>query len=173
MHFHQVAQFHVSDVDDEIPQEAIRRMGVGFFRPIEEPLVVDREGQCSTHVEPSSSSELQATATGVTAAPNQVSDQDPQQQPLLPPVARPETPAILTGESGGPEIPAPQAGDSSLHPAEESSAQDLGSPSSSINADMLSGNQGQLTGQDGDSNDQDDQVIPPRSNEDIEARRQV
>ena len=38
---------------------------------------------------------------------------------------------------------------------------------------MFSGNQGQLAGQDGDSNDQDDQVIPPRSNEDIEARHQA
>ena len=31
----QVAQFHVRDVDDEQPQEAIQRMGVGFYRPIE------------------------------------------------------------------------------------------------------------------------------------------
>ena len=30
--------------------------------------------------------------------------------------------------------------------------------------------QGQHSGQDGDPNDQDDQVISPRSNEDIEAR---
>ena len=39
-------------------------MGVGFYRPVEEPLVAEREGQCSTQVEPSSSSELQATAAG-------------------------------------------------------------------------------------------------------------
>ena len=31
----QVAQFHVRDVDDEQPHEAIHRMGVGFYRPIE------------------------------------------------------------------------------------------------------------------------------------------
>ena len=37
-------QVDVCDADVEIPQEAIRRMGVGFFRPIEEPLVADREG---------------------------------------------------------------------------------------------------------------------------------
>jgi hypothetical protein len=36
------------DVDDEIPQESIRRMGVGFFCPIEGHLVADREGLCST-----------------------------------------------------------------------------------------------------------------------------
>jgi hypothetical protein len=29
------------DVDDEIPQDDIRRMGVGFFRPIEAHLVAD------------------------------------------------------------------------------------------------------------------------------------
>ena len=39
-------QVGVCDADVEIPQDAIRRMGVGFFRPIEEPLVADREGQC-------------------------------------------------------------------------------------------------------------------------------
>jgi hypothetical protein len=43
------------DVDDEIPREAIGRMGVGFFRPIEGHLVTDWEGLCSTQVEPSSS----------------------------------------------------------------------------------------------------------------------
>jgi hypothetical protein len=31
--------------------------------------------------------------------------------------------------------------------------------------------QGQVDGQDGDQNDQDDQVIPQRSNKEIEARR--
>jgi hypothetical protein len=31
------------DVDYEIPQDAIRRMGVGFFCPIEGHLMVDRE----------------------------------------------------------------------------------------------------------------------------------
>ena len=41
--------------DDEIPQDAIGRMGVGFFRPIEGHLVADREELCSTQVEPSSS----------------------------------------------------------------------------------------------------------------------
>jgi hypothetical protein len=29
------------DVDDEIPQDAIRRMGMGFIRPIEGHLVAD------------------------------------------------------------------------------------------------------------------------------------
>jgi hypothetical protein len=50
-----VGQVDVCDVGDEIPHEAIGRMGVGFFRPIEEPLMVEREGLCSTQVEPSPS----------------------------------------------------------------------------------------------------------------------
>ena len=50
------------DVDDEMPQDAIRRMGAGFIRPVEEPLVADREEQCSTQVEPSSSQHQQARA---------------------------------------------------------------------------------------------------------------
>ena len=41
------------DVGDEIPPQAIRRMGIGQILPIEEPLVAEGEGQCSTQVEPS------------------------------------------------------------------------------------------------------------------------
>jgi hypothetical protein len=40
-----VGQSDLNDVGDEIPPEAIRRMGVGFFLPIEEPLVAEGEGQ--------------------------------------------------------------------------------------------------------------------------------
>ena len=53
----QVAQFHVSDVDVEIPHDAIRRMGMGFFCPIEGHPLADREELCSTQVEPSSTQE--------------------------------------------------------------------------------------------------------------------
>src|SRR6187401_3686998 len=49
----QVEQSGTCDVGDEIPPQAIRRMGVGYILPIEEPLVADGEGQCSTQVEPS------------------------------------------------------------------------------------------------------------------------
>ena len=51
----QVEQSGTCDVGDEIPPQAIRRMGVGFILPIEEPLVAEGEGQCSTQVEPSPS----------------------------------------------------------------------------------------------------------------------
>ena len=43
-----------SCVDDEMSREAIGRIIVGFYCPIEGHLVPDREGLCSTHVEPSS-----------------------------------------------------------------------------------------------------------------------
>ena len=46
-------------------------------------------------------------------------------------------------------------------------------PSPSFVEDVHNDDQGQHSGQDGDSNDQDDQVIPPRSNRDIEARRKA
>src|SRR4051812_37881665 len=60
----QVGQSDLNDVGDEIPPEAIRRMGVGHFLPVEEPLVVEREGQCSTHVEPSPRQDLQEQDEG-------------------------------------------------------------------------------------------------------------
>ena len=74
-----MSQPNVSDVDVEIPQDAIRRMGVGFFRPIEGHLLADREELCSTQVEPSTTSELQASAAGATNAPNHGQTQDPPQ----------------------------------------------------------------------------------------------
>ena len=49
----QVEQSGTCDVGDEIPSQAIRRMGVGFILPIEELLVAEGEGKCSTQVEPS------------------------------------------------------------------------------------------------------------------------
>ena len=49
----QVGQSGLCDIGDEIPPEAIRRMGIVQILPIEEPLVAEGEGQCSTQVEPS------------------------------------------------------------------------------------------------------------------------
>ena len=71
----QVAQPNVSGVNVEIPQDAIRIMGVGFFRPIEGHLLADQEGLCSTQVEPSSSQDNQAN--GAINAPTQEQAQDP------------------------------------------------------------------------------------------------
>ena len=49
----QVEQSGTCDVGDEIPPQAIRRMGIGQILPIEEPVVAEGEGQSSTQVEPS------------------------------------------------------------------------------------------------------------------------
>jgi hypothetical protein len=55
-----VEQSGVCDIGDEIPPHAIRRMDVGHLIPIEEHLLAEGEGQCSTQVEPSSSQTQQA-----------------------------------------------------------------------------------------------------------------
>jgi hypothetical protein len=55
-----VEQVGVCDVGDEIPPRAIRRMGVGHIIPIEEHLLAEGEGLCSTQVEPSLSQDQQA-----------------------------------------------------------------------------------------------------------------
>ena len=41
----QVEQSDINDAGDEIPPQSIRGMGVGHFLPVEEPLVVEGEGQ--------------------------------------------------------------------------------------------------------------------------------
>jgi hypothetical protein len=53
-----VEQSGVCDVGDEIPPQAIRRMGVGHLIPIEEHLLAEGEGLCSTQVELSPSQGL-------------------------------------------------------------------------------------------------------------------
>jgi hypothetical protein len=55
-------------------------------------------------------------------------------------------------------------------PTASHSSQDQDQLTDEVNDDMLNDDQGQVNGQDGDQNDQDDQVIPQSSNEEIEAR---
>ena len=74
-----VGQVDVCDVDDEIPHEAIGRMGVGFFCPIEGHLVVDREELCSTQVETSSSQPRPIPAERTNNEPIQRQVENPQQ----------------------------------------------------------------------------------------------
>ena len=50
-----VEQSDVCDVGDKIPPHAIRIMGVGHLIPIEEHLLAEGEGICSTQVEASAS----------------------------------------------------------------------------------------------------------------------
>src|SRR3954463_1964398 len=66
------------DADDEMPQDAIGRMGVGYIRPIEEPLMADREELCSTQVEPSSSQPQHAPSTEEDIDSSQRQNVDPQ-----------------------------------------------------------------------------------------------
>jgi hypothetical protein len=73
------------DVDDEIPQDAIRRIDMEFFRPIEEHLVADREGLCSTQVEPSSTQAQQASPEEETNAPTEEQDKDLHEEEGAPP----------------------------------------------------------------------------------------
>ena len=136
------------DVGDVMPQEAIGRMGVGFHRPIEEPLMVDREELCSTQVEPSPSQEQQAPTHEANDAPNQEQAQDPppseqdqgQDQPIIVDVA----------------------------PSSDVQGQaQVDEPTQEVE-------QAQVDGQDGDQNDQDDQAyVPPRDNSKILARRKA
>ncbi|KAK1665710.1 hypothetical protein QYE76_053869 [Lolium multiflorum] len=72
----QVGQVDVC-AGDEIPQDAIVRMGVGFFRPIEGHGVASREGLCSTMVEPSSSQHQQTPSLEANDAPTQEQEENP------------------------------------------------------------------------------------------------
>ena len=122
-------QVGVCDVGDAIPSEAIRRMGVGFFRPVEEPLVADREGQCSTQVEPSSTQENHANEEPIAPTQEQVEGPQPLDQVAM---QEPNSP-IRDG----------------------SHDQDLAQPSSSSNVEAVPiDDPGQLSGQDRDTNDQ-------------------
>ena len=68
----QVWQVDVCDVGDAIPSEAIRRMGVGFFRPIKGHLLAEEEGLCSTQVEPSLSQDLLFTMSQLMQTKNKM-----------------------------------------------------------------------------------------------------
>ncbi|KAK1652560.1 hypothetical protein QYE76_070365 [Lolium multiflorum] len=155
----QVGQVDVC-AGDEIPQDAIVRMGVGFFRPIEGHGVASREGLCSTTVEPSSSQHQQTPSSEANDAPTQEQEQDPpscvqdqgqdqgQDQPRI--------------HDGSDEYPfdicsAPNDVQDQAHEVEHTQEIEVA----------------QVEGQDGDPNDQVDQVTPPRprrTKEEIEAR---
>ncbi|KAK1663698.1 hypothetical protein QYE76_051857 [Lolium multiflorum] len=152
----QVGQVDVC-AGDEIPQDAIVRMGVGFFRPIEGHGVASREELCSTTVEPSSSQHQQTPSLEANDAPTQEQEENPlsheqdqgQDQPRI--------------HDGSDEYPfdihsAPNDVQDQAHEVEHSQEIEVA----------------QVEGQDGDPNDQVDQVTPPRprrTKEEIEARR--
>ncbi|KAK1692301.1 hypothetical protein QYE76_008998 [Lolium multiflorum] len=152
----QVGQVDVC-AGDEIPQDAIVRMGVGFFRPIEGHGVASREGLCSTTVEPSSSQHQKTPSSEANDAPIQEQEQDPpscvqdqgQDQPRI--------------HDGSDEYPfdicsAPNDVQDQAHEVEHTQEIEVA----------------QVEGQEGDPKYQVDQVIPPRprrTKEEIEARR--
>ncbi|KAK1680408.1 hypothetical protein QYE76_041256 [Lolium multiflorum] len=152
----QVGQVDVC-AGDEIPQDAIVRMGVGFFRPIEGHGVASREGLCSTTVEPSSSQPQQTPSLEANDAPTQEQEENPlshvqdqgQDQSRI--------------HDGSDEFPfdvctSPNIVQHQAHGVEHSREIE----------------EAQIEGQDGDPNDQVDQVTPPRprrTKEEIEARR--
>jgi hypothetical protein len=94
-----VGQSGVHDVGNKIPPQAIRRMGVRFFWPIEGHLLAEGEGQCSTQVEPSPAEHPQDLNQRQAAPPQ------PQDHPI---------------EQSCPESPVPEVW--SLRPIPESSA---------------------------------------------------
>ena len=128
--------------DDEIPQDAIGRMGVGFFRPIERHLVADREELCSTQVEPSSSQHQQNPAAEANDAPIQGQSVDPPVVEAA--IPRADNPAPTSGVSG------PM--DSTVQPSDGVSPH--GDQDQHNDDDAAQGNdQGQDEGQDEDQND--------------------
>ena len=141
----QVAQFHVCDADDEGPEVSIQKMGVGFFRPTELHQDTTQGETSSTQVEPSTSQASPAPPSATQDEPNREQDQDP----------HPADEDVANEPSNQEQCP----------------NQDQDQPTSSSNEEIHVEDQGHQDSQDGDSNDQDDQEIPPRSNRDIEARR--
>ncbi|KAK1628973.1 hypothetical protein QYE76_003288 [Lolium multiflorum] len=152
----QVGQVDVC-AGDEIPQDAIVRMGVGFFRPIEGHGVASREELCSTTVEPSSSQHQQTPSLEANDAPTQEQEENP------PSHVQDQGQDQSRIHDGSDEYPfdvctSPNVVQDQAHEVEHS--QEI--------------EEAQIEGQDGDPNDQVDQVIPPRprrTKEEIEARR--
>ncbi|KAK1616242.1 hypothetical protein QYE76_021759 [Lolium multiflorum] len=152
----QVGQVDVC-AGDEIPQDAIVRMGVGFFRPIEGHGVASREGLCSTTVEPSSSQHQQTPSLEANDAPTQEQEENP------PSHVQDQGQDQSRIHDGSDEFPfdvctSPNIVQDQAHEVENS--QEI--------------EEAQIEGQDGDPNDQVDQVLPPRprrTKEEIEARR--
>ncbi|KAK1653556.1 hypothetical protein QYE76_071361 [Lolium multiflorum] len=152
----QVGQVDVC-AGDEIPQDAIVRMDVGFFHPIEGHGVASREGLCSTTVEPSSSQHQQTPSLEANDAPTQEQEENP------PSHVQDQGKDQSMIHDGSDEYPfdvctSPKNVQDQAHEVEHS--QEI--------------EEAQIEGQDKDPNDQVDQVIPPwprRTKEEIEARR--
>ena len=112
-------------------------MGVGFFHPVEGHVMANREGLCSTQVEPSSSQHQQAPNLEANDAPTREQAQDPLSN------EQDQGQDQSRNDDGG----SPSDVQDQAHDGEQT--QEI--------------EQAQVDGQDGDPNDQVDQVIPPRT----------
>ena len=135
---------------------------MGFFRPIEGHLVADREEQCSTQVEPSSTQPQQTPTNEAINTPSQEQIVDPQVDEAAFP--RANNPAPTSGVSVPMDPTVKPSAGVSPHGDQDQHNDDN---------DAQGNDQGLPSGQDGDSNDQDDQYSPPRNNDEIEARREA
>ncbi|KAK1646708.1 hypothetical protein QYE76_064513 [Lolium multiflorum] len=152
----QVGQVDVC-AGDEIPQDAIVRMGVGFFRPIEGHGVASREGLCSTTVEPSPSQHQQTPSLEANDAPTQEQEENP----------------LSHGQDQGQDQPRIHDG-SDEHPFDIGASPYIVQDQAHEVEHSQEIEEAPIEGQDGDPNDQVDQVKPPRprrTKEEIEARR--
>jgi hypothetical protein len=136
-----VKQVKLGDVGDVMPPEAIRRMGVDFYLPIEEHLLAEGEGQCSTQVEPSPSQDQQA----------------PQHDPCQEQTRDPPTPSSLKAHTSALDDDQGQAQDQ---------AQDGATPSIGQSQDQI----GQDEGQNRDDDGGDDQVDSQETLEEAQTR---
>ena len=151
-----------------MPPQAIRRMGVGLYLPIEDPLVVEGEGQCSTQVEPSPTQDLDPHShqdvLPQVEAPQAAIDMSREDHDA-PASSSPESPVSMPRSLRHmPESPAPGSGISGVSPVA-----DQGQASASAPAPPAS-DQGQHGSQDSDSSG-DDQVISQEKLEEARARR--
>jgi hypothetical protein len=137
-----VEQSGVCDVGDEIPPQAIRRMGVGHLIPIEGHLLAEGEELCSTQVEPSPSQVPQASQGPIDASQRQALDPHPSEQD--------QDQDQVDGGDYSPMVYQGQAQDD-----EHAHVDD----------------QAQVGGQDEDQNSGDDQVASQESFEEAQARR--
>src|SRR3954468_23777504 len=149
-------------------------MGVGYIRPIEEPLMADREELCSTRVEPSSSQPQHAPSTEEDIDSSQRKDVDPQHsdqcvnssQRVLGPFDGLSSGAKTICQGRSIQTVLRQAQIDAIRALDQDQGQSL-----PTNVEDDSNNdQGQDDGQDEDQNDEEG---PPRNNTDIHARREA
>ena len=157
-----------------MPQDAIGRMGVGYIRPIEEPLMADREELCSTQVEPSSSQPQQPPSTEEDIDSSQRQDVDPQHGDHSDNSSQGELDSFAMMSSGAKSIVQGRSVQTALRQAQIDARrvldQDQGQSLPRNEENDSDDDQGQVVGQDEDQNDEEG---PPRNNEEIHAHREA